>query len=351
MLEDLHEHKLHALLVTSPANVRYLSGYTGSNGVVLLAADRAELYTDPRYKIQASRESDCRVRIVKKGGLLPAVVDALAKWRYRKLGIEQDHLSFGSYLLLKDGLKLGASLEPGGGIIERRRIVKDAEEIGLIRTSVNINSEAFAQALKKFKPGMTESDLAAELDYQMRLLGAEGPAFETIVAAGERTALPHARPGAARISSGQIVLIDMGASRDGYASDMTRTLFTGRPSPKARRLFAAVLEAQLAAVDAVRAGATAEAVDRRARQTLKKHGLDKAFVHSTGHGLGLEIHEPPRIGKREKTRLEVGMAITIEPGAYLEGFGGVRIEDTVLVTERGCEVLTPTPRELPAIES
>jgi Xaa-Pro aminopeptidase len=230
-------------------------------------------------------------------------------------------------------------------------MVKSDEEIELIRASVITNSQAFGRAVKKLRIGMSERDLAAEIDCQMRRLGAERPAFETIVASGERSALPHARPGANPIASGQLLLVDMGASRDGYASDMTRMIFTGRPGTRVKRLYAAVLEAQLAAVDAVRDGITADAVDRRARQTLKRHGLDKAFVHSTGHGLGLEIHEPPRVGKREKTRLEAGMVITIEPGAYLEGLGGVRIEDTVLVTERGCDVLTPTPKELLAIES
>ncbi len=193
---------------------------------------------------------------------------------------------------------------------------------------------------------MREAELAAELDYRMRRQGAEGPAFETIVATGTRTALPHARPTSARLVHGALLLVDMGAMLDGYASDMTRMLFLGRPGARVSRAYNAVLEAQLAAVDAVRAGVPAKAVDRAARRVLASHGLANAFVHSTGHGLGLEIHEPPRIGKKEKTPLERGMAITIEPGVYLEGFGGIRIEDTVAVTDNGCEVLTPTSKEL-----
>jgi Xaa-Pro aminopeptidase len=192
---------------------------------------------------------------------------------------------------------------------------------------------------------MREGDLAAELDYRMRRQGAEGPAFETIVAAGARTALPHARPTSARLVQG-LLLVDMGAMLDGYASDMTRMLFLGRPGARVRRAYKAVLEAQLAAIDAVRPGVPAKTVDRAARRVLARHGLANAFVHSTGHGLGLEIHEPPRIGKKEKTPLECGMAITIEPGVYVEGFGGIRIEDTVSVTKNGCEVLTPTSKEL-----
>jgi Xaa-Pro aminopeptidase len=192
---------------------------------------------------------------------------------------------------------------------------------------------------------MRETELAAEIDYRNRKLGAEAPSFDTIVAAGERSALPHAHPGPAKIGPG-ILLIDMGAFRDGYASDMTRMVHVGPATAKYKRAYRAVLEAQLAAIAAVKPGVTTNAVDRAARSTLKRHGLDREFVHSTGHGLGLEIHEPPRIGRKDKTKLEAGMAITIEPGIYIEGWGGIRIEDTVLVTANGCEILTPTSKAL-----
>ena len=180
----------------------------------------------------------------------------------------------------------------------------------------------------------------------MRRLGAEKPSFETIVAAGVRSALPHAQPTAARLTPGDLVVVDMGAFQDGYASDMTRMLSVGAPSAKVKRMYRAVLEAQLAAIDAVRPGVTTVSVDAAARRVLAGYGLDHVFIHSTGHGLGLEIHEPPRLGKRDRHRLRPGMAITIEPGAYIEGFGGVRIEDTVVVTETGCEILTTTPKDL-----
>ncbi len=351
MIPRLREKKLHALIVSSPANVRYLVGFTGSNGVLLLAEDAADLYTDPRYEIQAAQESDCRVRVVRGiGGLFPPLMQTVKRKRWRHIGFEKSHLKYGDYEKLKEHLRLGASLEPAAGIVEQERMVKSDEEIALIRRSVETNSKAFDRAVKRIRTGMTERDLAAELDYQMRRLGAERPAFETIVAAGERSALPHARPEAHAIAPNQMLLIDMGATQDGYTSDMTRMLFVGTPPAKVRRLYDAVLEAQLAAIGAVRNGIAASAVDRTARQALRSRGLDKAFVHSTGHGLGLEIHEPPRLGKREKTRLRAGMVVTIEPGAYLEGFGGVRIEDTVLVTGDGCEVLTPTPKTLLAIE-
>ena len=226
-------------------------------------------------------------------------------------------------------------------------MVKSAREIAVIRRSVDLNSKAFEAALRVVHPGRTrEVDLAAEIEYRMRKLGAERPAFETIVASGARSALPHAQPTQRILGKNELLLIDMGATLDGYASDMTRVVFLGRPGSRIKRVYRAVLEAQLAAIEAVRPGVTAASVDRQARLALRPEKLDKAFVHSTGHGLGLEIHEAPRLGKSDRTHLQEGMAITIEPGAYLKGFGGVRIEDVVVVTKTGCEVLTPTSKEL-----
>jgi Xaa-Pro aminopeptidase len=343
------ERKVDALIVPFGPNLRYLTGFTGSNGLLLMPAQgEALLYTDPRYRIQAAQEVSCQVRVC-VGPLLPRLIAAVERGRARRLGFDPAHTSCADYESLRSGLRLAIALEGVGGWIERQRMIKSAAEIELIRRSVETNSAAFEQAVRQARAGMRESDLAAELDYRMRRKGAEAPAFETIVAAGARTALPHARPTAAPIKAGDLVLVDMGAMQDGYASDMTRMLHLGRPSARAKRMYRAVLEAQQAAVDAVRPGVTAMHVDRAARRVLKAHGLDKAFVHSTGHGLGLEIHEPPRVGRKEKTRLEAGMAITIEPGAYLEGVGGIRIEDTVVVTRGGCQVLTPTPKELRVI--
>jgi len=211
---------------------------------------------------------------------------------------------------------------------------------------VELNSAALEQALRHFRSSMTERDLAAEIGYRMRRLGADHEAFETIVASGERSALPHAQPTNHRIQPNRLLLIDMGATVAGYASDMTRTHAIGKPTAKTRRMYRAVLESQLAAIAAVKPGVSCTTVDRAARNVLRAHGFDKLFVHSTGHGLGLEIHEAPRVGRKERTRLEPGMAITIEPGVYAEGIAGIRIEDTVVVTSRGCEVLTPTGKEL-----
>jgi Xaa-Pro aminopeptidase len=331
-----------AIVVTTLQNVRYLSGFTGSNAILLLRGKEMTLYTDPRYAIQAVQESTAKVKVV-RGELIAALKAPLAKCK--AIGFENRRIGFAAAASLQKLLKPGAVLIGIEDAIEQKRIVKTAEEIALIRESVRINSLAFERGLKRFRHGMTESNLAAEFDYQQRKLGAEKPAFDTIVASAERSALPHAHPTEETIPPNGLLLVDMGSFRRGYASDMTRTVHLGRAGAKVRTLYHAVLEAQLAAIDAVKPGVTTGRVDRAARAVLAKFGFEKAFVHSTGHGLGLEIHEPPRIGKRDKTRLTAGMAITIEPGVYLEGLGGIRIEDTVLVTANGCEILTPTPKE------
>jgi Xaa-Pro aminopeptidase len=297
--------------------------------------------------VQAQQQVTCRVKIA-KGSLTAAILQEIDRARLRRVGFEQDNLTVAQLSGFTKGLPAKSHLEPTSGLIESLRLVKDEGEIEKIRASVITNSNALDAALKQFRIGMKESELAAEIDYQNRRLGAEAPAFDTIVAAGDRAALPHAHPGAAAIGPG-ILLIDMGAFQDGYASDMTRMVHVGPPTPKYKKAYRAVLEAQLAAIAAVKPGATTNAVDRAARGTLKKHGLEREFIHSTGHGLGLEIHELPRIGRKDKTRLAEGMAITIEPGVYVEGWGGIRIEDTVLVTAKGGEILTPTSKDLRVI--
>ena len=344
---DLAGRNLDALLVSFAPNLRYLSGFTGSNGSLLVLPGRSILFTDPRYTIQARQETTCQVKIA-TGPLLLDLAAAIRRLGLKRVGYEPAHMMCDFFESLKARLPMKASLEAAAGWIEGLRMVKSADEIARIRQSVETNSRAFELTAARVRPGMKEQDLAAELEYRMRRLGAEKPSFETIVAGGARSALPHAQPTSAPLREG-LVVVDMGAIQDGYCSDMTRMLHLGNPSAKVKRAYRAVLEAQLAGIDAVRDGALTAKVDSAARSVLKRHGLDKAFVHSTGHGLGLEIHEPPRIGKRDKTRLRAGMAITIEPGVYLEGFGGIRIEDTVVVTERGCEVLTPTAKELRVI--
>lgn len=338
--------ELDAVLVSALPNVRYLTGFTGSNALLLATQRQSTLFTDPRYTLQARTEtagSGVKVAIA-KGPLEEALSPRLAKLRH--VGFENNRMPYRTWEHLQRVLPLGASLKPLGGAIEQRRMVKSATEIAAIRESVHVNSQAFAAALTRFRPGMTETDFVAEIEYQMRLLGADKPSFDTIVAFRKNSALPHARPGRARIDGNGLLLVDMGTFRGGYASDMTRCVHLGKPGAKTRNLYQAVLEAQLAAVDAVAPGVCAGEVDAAARRVLRQHGLAKAFVHSTGHGLGLEIHEAPRLGRGDTTVLQAGMAITIEPGAYIEGTGGVRIEDTVLITPTGVSILTPTAKEL-----
>lgn len=343
VLRELPELKADVLIVSGLPNVRYLSGFTGSNALLLLSKAHAILLTDPRYTIQANSESDCVVRIA-RGSLFEVASKVIKAHRWRSAAIERNRLTFGGYLELRERLGSATTLIPTSGLVEKYRMVKSPAEVAAIRGSVATNSKAFRQAVGKIKDGMTENDLATEIEYRMRRNGAEKPAFETIVASGPRTALPHAQPTTEKLH--KLLLVDMGCMQAGYASDMTRMLHLGKPGAETRKLYKAVLESQLAAIGAVRSGVKAGDIDRAARRVLKAHGFEKQFVHSTGHGLGLEIHEPPRLGKRDATYLEAGMVITIEPGAYIEGVGGVRVEDTVLVTESGCEILTPTPKEL-----
>jgi Xaa-Pro aminopeptidase len=344
----LAARRIGALLVSAAPNVRYLSGFTGDNAMLLALPGKAILFTDPRYSIQAAQQVSCRVKI-SKGPLVDGVAAALRKLGAVRIGYEPALMTCAAFDALQARLPMKASLEPLPALVEELRMVKSAAELALIRRSVELNSRAFSLAAARVRPGMTERDLAAEIEYRMRRLGAEKPSFETIVAAGRRSALPHAQPTSAALRLGQLVVIDMGAFVDGYASDMTRMLFLGTPGARVKRVYSAVLEAQLAAIDTVRAGVPAFKVDAAARRVLRAYGFERAFVHSTGHGLGLEIHEPPRLGKRDKTILQPGMAVTIEPGVYLEGFGGIRIEDSIEVTATGCRILTPTPKELRVI--
>jgi Xaa-Pro aminopeptidase len=235
---------------------------------------------------------------------------------------------------------------PAEGYVERLRGHKDAQELAVMRRAAALADKVMAKALTLLKPGVRELEIAAEIEYQMRLLGASGPAFETIVAFGERSAFPHARPTDKRLRKNELVVLDMGAILAHYCSDITRTVVVGKASPKVRGWHKAVQEARTAAVAAVRAGVTCGEVDAAARQVLAGHKLDRYFTHSTGHGLGIEVHEDPRVAKGQKQKLEPGNIITIEPGVYVPGVGGIRIEDDVAVHSGESEVLTRTPRDI-----
>ena len=344
-----HDH-LDALLVTHLPNVRYLSGFTGSAGVLLLGKSKSGLFTDGRYKDQARAEVDgARVVVGRKPALVAAGEWLNANGKrvgIKALGIEALHMTVAERGQLQKVLRSGPRLRDAPPLIERARMVKDKEEIECLRAAVRLGSSLFEVALRMIRPGTREIEVAAEMEYEARRAGAEGMSFETIIASGPRSALPHGRALAAEIPANGFVVCDFGIILAGYCSDMTRTVHVGEPTGDERSMYEAVREAQQAAMDRVRPGVSGGEVDRAARKVLTARGLGKYFTHSTGHGVGLQIHEAPRVAKGQPERLSSGMVITIEPGVYVPGVGGVRIEDMVVVTDQGCEVLTPTSKEL-----
>ena len=347
---SLSGNKLDCLLIAHLPNIHYLSGFTGSAAVLVIGDRGSVLFTDGRYRTQAREEvKGATIVIVRKSPLVAAAEWLAAQRRKSTLasvGIEPESITAGMRDRLASSLKGRARLRSAPPLVERARMMKDDAEIVRIRRAVELGASLFLIARKKIRPGVTEVEVAAAMEYEARCAGAEGMSFPTILASGTRSAIVHGRASGARIPRRGFVVCDFGVILAGYCSDRTRTVHVGRPSREARRLYEAVLEAQQAAIAAVRPGATAAEVDGAARRVLRKRKLARYFTHSTGHGLGLEIHEAPRLAMGQTQKLEPGMVITIEPGAYVPGKWGVRIEDVVVVTPSGCEVLTPTDKEL-----
>jgi Xaa-Pro aminopeptidase len=348
--QSLAAHKIDILLITHPPNIRYLCGFTGSAGVLLVTSRKAVFFSDGRYTTQAKEEvRGAQIRIARRPPLLAAGEWLAGNGKPAKratLGIEAEHLTVAERARLTKLLPSGIRTKPSPPLVEELRLIKDDAEIGLLRSAVQLGASLFDVALKAVRPGRREIEVAAEMEYEARRHGADQMSFETIIASGERSALPHGRASQAVIPAEGFVVCDFGVILTGYCSDMTRTVYVGRPPDEARRVYDAVKASQAAAVDAVGPGVSIALVDQAARNTLKQQGLGRFFTHSTGHGVGLEIHEAPRIAAGSAEVLQPGMVITIEPGAYIPGKWGVRIEDMVLVTEQGCEVLTPTTKEL-----
>lgn len=335
-----------AFLVTHLPNIQYLCGFTGSAALLLVESSRSTLYTDSRYTFQAKEEVvGARVAIAPRG-LIRALGDHLRRQRGRL------HIAYGPAQVTvaqKGALEAAVGSRVrwvnGGDAIERLRAVKDASELAILRDAAKLISEVMNRIIPSIRPGISELELAGEIELAMKRKGASGASFETIVASGPRSAWAHARPTSKPLRKNELVVLDQGAILRGYCSDMTRTVFLGRATARVRRLYRAVLEAQEAGRSAIRPGVMAGEVDSAARRVLKGYGLAKYFTHSTGHGVGLEIHESPRLARGEKTLLEEGMVVTVEPGVYLEGLGGIRIEDDVVITPTGAATLTTTPRE------
>ncbi len=348
LTDALADKRLDALLVTHLPNVRYLTGFTGSAGVLLIGQKKGKaiFITDGRYTSQAHEQVQGAKVIISKGAAIDAVAQQIVRLKLNTVGIESDHMEVSLRTRLAKLLPKRSKLKEMSSLTEDVRLIKDSGELAAIERAVKLGGDIFKVALRTIKPGVRETEVAAELEYAARRAGATSMSFETIVASGPRSALPHGVASAARIPDRGFVVLDYGVILDGYCSDMTRTVHVGRPSSEARRMYNAVLESQLAGIAAVRAGATAGDVDFACRQSLRRAKLDRYFIHSTGHGVGLEIHENPRLARNQEAQLAPGMVVTIEPGVYVEGKGGVRIEDMVAVTEESCDVLTPVSKEL-----
>src|SRR6266576_977484 len=338
--------ELDGVVITTLENIRYLSGFSGSLGYLVIGRTDAQILGDSRYWLQMEAEAPgfTLVRSGPSHGLWALVAERLKALGLRRVGFESQHLTFDQHQRLSAALPGEHTLVAIAGLVEELRIVKTPEEIELLRAVVAIAGRAFDRVRGAIRPGLRERDIAFLLEQTFRELGADGPAFDTIVAAGERGALPHGRAGDRELARGDMVVVDFGALAGGYNSDTTRTIVVGEPTPEQTRVIDAVRQAQTESMAMMRPGVTADAVDRRAHDVLA--GEAHAFGHGLGHGIGLMVHERPFLSPSDQTPLQAGMVITNEPGIYRPGWGGVRLEEMVLVTEAGPQVLTPASHEV-----
>jgi Xaa-Pro aminopeptidase len=344
-LRHILEHQqLEALLVSRPENVFYISGFSGGEGQLLVTQQESYLFADGRYKEQALQEAPHCEFILYKRYFTKALAKVTASQGIGEIGFEKDFITYRQWEMLQDAV--AGELHPVQDLAEKLRLVKDESEIDLIREAGVITASAFRYLLGEIRPGQSEQQVAGILEYYMRSHGSGPLAFETIAASGERGALPHGSATEKKIRRGELITLDLGATYQGYAADLTRTICIGTVSARQQEIYELVQEAQERGLRAVRAGVRAAEVDAAAREFLIDAGYGDYFVHSLGHGVGLAVHEAPRIAQEVDIVLEPGMVITIEPGIYIPQWGGVRIEDTVLVKENGCEILTPVTKDL-----
>ncbi|HHX87641.1 MAG TPA: aminopeptidase P family protein [Firmicutes bacterium] len=343
--EQLQHKELPALLITHPANRRYVSGFDGSSGVLLVTASQSYLITDSRYLEQA-RDQAPQFTVVswEQENLARCLSSLLDENTINLLGFEEKHLTFSTYQGLVSGLVI--ELIPSGGMIEQLRAIKDRQETDLLRRGAAMLDEAFNYILTFIKPGLTEQQVSLELEYYLRRKGAQGIPFPYIVASGPRGALPHGVASDKVLQAGELVTIDFGAIWEGYATDMTRTISLGSPDQRQREVYQVVKEAQQRAREGITAGLSCRQADALARKPIKEAGLGDYFGHGLGHGVGVEVHELPVLSWRSEELLQPGMVVTVEPGVYIPGWGGIRIEDMVLLEEDGTEKLTDSCREL-----
>lgn len=347
LIANFTKHGCDCLLVTNFKNVTYLTGFTGDDSYLLLAKDAVIVISDSRYEEQLQGECPDVELVIRYNAdtMLASLAKVLGNTKYKRVGIEAASISLANFNNMREKLD-SIELVATDSLIEKLREIKDKSELDKIREAVDYAQRAFAVIRASLKPEQTELQVAHELEHQARGFGAAGCSFPPIVAVGSHAALPHARPTRRQIGESDFVLIDWGADVQGYKSDLTRVLATGKLSPKLERIYRLVLKAQVAAIEAIKPGVTCGDVDAVARGIIAKGGHDKQFGHGLGHGLGIDIHEQPRLSRKNQQELKAGMVITVEPGIYLPGFGGVRIEDDVLVTRTGHEVLTSVPKQV-----
>ncbi|MFP5113565.1 M24 family metallopeptidase [Bacillaceae bacterium C204] len=337
-------HGIDGILITSPFNRRYISNFTGTAGVVLISADKAQFLTDFRYIEQATKQ--CQgFEIIKITGTIPEEVAVQAKkLGIQKLGFEEDFLTYSSFKLYDKEME--AELVPISGVIEKLRLIKTDSELKILKVAADIADAAFKHILDFISPGKTELEVSNELEFFMRKAGATSSSFDTIVASGHRSALPHGVASDKVIEAGDIVTMDYGCYYNGYVSDITRTVAVGEPNAKLKEIYDIVLEAQLRGMAGIKPGLTGKEADTITRDYITEKGYGEFFGHSTGHGIGLEIHEGPGLSMKSDVVLEPGMVVTCEPGIYIPGLGGVRIEDDTLITKDHNEALTHSTKEL-----
>jgi Xaa-Pro aminopeptidase len=354
LLARLSDAEVDLMVVSDLTNVGYLTGFTGSNGLVLVGSGRRDFLTDFRYVEQAAAEVQPGFeRHTVSLDLLEAAVQLIGSAAGNgtpRVGFEDEHMTVKQYERLGEKLGERATLVGVSGLVEGLRRVKDAEEITRLAAAAEMADAALRRVIGEGLEGRTERDVAGALEQDMRRRGASRTSFDTIVAAGPNGALPHAKPRDVEIRRGDLVVIDWGGVLDGYCSDCTRTFSVGEPSPEAREVYELVLEAQLAGLHAVRAGVDGRAVDDTARTIIDRAGHGDHFGHGLGHGVGIQVHEAPRLSQRSKDELEAGNVVSVEPGVYLPGKFGVRIEDLVAVTDQGCDVLTSLSKELTVVD-
>ncbi len=343
-LRELFSENYQGLLITDLKNIRYLCGYSGSCGTLLITRKEAIFFTDFRYQEQSAAEiGDVAEIVIFKNNQIELLKDRIKKARIKALGVEKS-LNIRQFLMFSEEFK--KDLYPTESLVEQLRQIKDADEVKSLQKAFAIADQAFAELTRVIKPGMTENEVAAHLEFFMKMAGSEAPSFDTIIASGPNSSCPHHQPVSRKLKKGEMVKIDFGAVVDGYHSDMTRTVFLGKATAKFKEVYGIVLEAQKKAIKAIKVGAICKDVDAIARKVIADAGYGENFGHGLGHSLGLNVHEAPSLSPKCEDSIRPGVTFTVEPGIYLPGWGGVRIEDVFLVKEKGLKQLTNTPNDL-----